>query len=165
MCCGCVRAGLEDIKAMPYVRQTLAESLRMYPQPPLLIRRALAPDTLPPGLNGAPEGYPIGAGNHTINLSNLYYIHRHYTLALLCCLHTLYTMTECNLQPAAVYPPLTVTAAVLLRVFVLSGADLFISVWNLHHSPYLWKDPDTFRPERFEEVNTNPDFGDKWAGE
>lgn len=45
------------------------------------------------------------------------------------------------------------------------GADLFISVWNLHHSPYLWKDPDTFRPERFEEVHTNPDFGDKWAGE
>jgi hypothetical protein len=47
---------------------------------------------------------------------------------------------------------------------MLSGADLFISVWNLHHSPYLWKDPDTFRPERFDEVNTNPDFGDKWAG-
>lgn len=46
-----------------------------------------------------------------------------------------------------------------------TGADLFISVWNLHHSPYLWKDPDTFRPERFEEVNTNPDFGGKWAGE
>lgn len=61
----CVRqplAGLEDIKALPYVRQALAESLRMYPQPPLLIRRALAPDTLPPGLNGNPEGYPIGAG-------------------------------------------------------------------------------------------------------
>jgi hypothetical protein len=54
--------GLEDIKALPYVRQTLAESLRLYPQPPLLIRRALAPDTLPPGLNGDPAGYPIGAG-------------------------------------------------------------------------------------------------------
>jgi cytochrome P450 len=57
-----IPAGLEDIKALPYVRQALAESLRMYPQPPLLIRRALAPDTLPPGLNGDPEGYPIGAG-------------------------------------------------------------------------------------------------------
>lgn len=50
------------MKALPYVRQTLAESLRLYPQPPLLIRRALAPDTLPPGLKGDPEGYPIGAG-------------------------------------------------------------------------------------------------------
>jgi cytochrome P450 len=60
----CPPAGLEDIKALPYVRQTLAESLRLYPQPPLLIRRSLAPDTLPPGLKGDPEGYPIGAGGH-----------------------------------------------------------------------------------------------------
>jgi cytochrome P450 len=96
---------IDDLKAMPYVRATLAESLRMYPQPPLLIRRALAPDTLPPGLNGDPNGYPIG-----------------------------------------------------------KGADLFISVWNLHRSPHLWKDPDTFRPERFEEVYTNDAFGGKWAG-
>jgi len=50
------------------------------------------------------------------------------------------------------------------RVCVL-GADLFISVWNLHHSPYLWKDPEAFRPERFTEVHTNTDFGGKWAGE
>lgn len=98
--------GLEDIKALPYTRATLAESLRMYPQPPLLIRRSLAPDTLPPGLGGPPEGYPIG-----------------------------------------------------------KGADLFISVWNLHRSPHLWKDPDTFRPERFTEVFTNPAFGGAWAGE
>lgn len=66
----------------------------------------MGPDTLPPGLNGDPNGYPIGA-----------------------------------------------------------GADLFISVWNLHHSPHLWKDPETFRPERFSEVYVNPAFGDKWAGE
>ncbi|KIY95180.1 hypothetical protein MNEG_12781 [Monoraphidium neglectum] len=44
------------------------------------------------------------------------------------------------------------------------GADLFISVWNLHRSPHLWKDPDTFRPERYEEVHTNPQYGGKWAG-
>ena len=42
------------------MRFTLAESLRLYPQPPILIRRALGPDTLPPGLGGPEGGYPIG---------------------------------------------------------------------------------------------------------
>ncbi|KXZ42239.1 hypothetical protein GPECTOR_176g220 [Gonium pectorale] len=96
---------LDDLKALPYLRACLGESLRLYPQPPILIRRALGEDTLPAGLRGDPAGYPIG-----------------------------------------------------------KGADLFISVWNLHRSPYLWKDPDTFRPERFFERFENPDFGDKWAG-
>lgn len=44
------------------------------------------------------------------------------------------------------------------------GCDLFVSVWNLHRSPYLWRDPDAFRPERFFEANSNADFGGKWAG-
>jgi len=99
------RPGLEDIAKMPYLRSALAESLRIYPQPPILIRRALADDTLPGGLNGDDQGYPIG-----------------------------------------------------------KGADIFISVWNLHHSPYLWKDPEAFRPERFSEVFTNQDFKGAWAG-
>lgn len=90
---------------MPYIRSVLAESLRLYPQPPILIRRALNDDILPAGLKGAQGGYPIG-----------------------------------------------------------KGADLFISVWNLHRSPYLWKDPDEFRPERFSERFENPDFQGLWAG-
>jgi cytochrome P450 len=90
---------------MPYVRSVLSESLRLYPQPPILIRRALGEDTLPGGLTGDPAGYPIG-----------------------------------------------------------KGADLFISVWNLHRSPHLWRDPDTFRPERFSERFENPAFNGAWAG-
>ena len=31
-------------------------------------------------------------------------------------------------------------------------------------SPYLWRDPDAFRPERFSETYKNPDYGDQWAG-
>lgn len=90
---------------MSYLKSVLAESLRLYPQPPILIRRALGDDILPSGLNGADGGYPIG-----------------------------------------------------------KGADLFISVWNLHHSPHLWRDPEQFRPERFSETFANPSFGDSWAG-
>ena len=97
---------IDDMRSLPRCRAALAESLRLYPQPPLLIRRALAPDVLPPGLNGAAGGYPIG-----------------------------------------------------------KGADLFISVWNLHHSPYLWPDPEAFRPARFSEPFSNPDFKPgEWAG-
>ena len=47
---------------MPYVRSVLTESLRLYPQPPILIRRALEDDVLPAGLDGAVGGYPIGKG-------------------------------------------------------------------------------------------------------
>ncbi|CAL5218758.1 g475 [Coccomyxa viridis] len=96
---------LEDLKKLPYVRAALAESLRMYPQPPILIRRSLADDVLPAPLNGDPAGYPIG-----------------------------------------------------------KGADIFISVWNLHRSPHLWKDPNVFRPERFSEAHSNPGFNGAWAG-
>lgn len=40
---------------MKYIRYIAAESLRMYPEPPLLIRRALEDDELPPG-SGGPDG-------------------------------------------------------------------------------------------------------------
>jgi cytochrome P450 len=39
----------EDMVNLPQVRYCLAETLRMYPQPPLLIRRALNDDVLPQG--------------------------------------------------------------------------------------------------------------------
>lgn len=42
-------------REMKYIRHIAAESLRMYPQPPLLIRRALEDDELPAG-KGGPNG-------------------------------------------------------------------------------------------------------------
>jgi len=42
----------EDIKALELTRLCFAESLRMYPEPPLLIRRALEEDVLPAGAAG-----------------------------------------------------------------------------------------------------------------
>jgi cytochrome P450 len=40
---------MEDIKQMKYIRLVVAESLRMYPEPPLLIRRCRTQDELPKG--------------------------------------------------------------------------------------------------------------------
>lgn len=40
---------LETLRSMQLVRLCIAESLRMYPEPPLLIRRAVEEDTLPAG--------------------------------------------------------------------------------------------------------------------
>lgn len=38
-----------DVRAMPYVMRCIAESMRLYPHPPVLIRRAGEEDTLPGG--------------------------------------------------------------------------------------------------------------------
>lgn len=40
---------LDDIKEMQFLRLVIAETLRMYPQPPLLIRRCRTEDKLPKG--------------------------------------------------------------------------------------------------------------------
>lgn len=85
------RPTFELLKGLKYIRLIVAETLRLFPQPPLLIRRALKPDTLPGGYNGDKNGYAIPA-----------------------------------------------------------GTDIFISVYNLHRSPYFWENPQEFEPERFQ---------------
>merc|ERR1719310_1004228 len=40
---------IETVRDLKLTRLCIAESLRMYPEPPLLIRRALEEDTLPAG--------------------------------------------------------------------------------------------------------------------
>ncbi|PRQ52261.1 putative cytochrome P450 [Rosa chinensis] len=97
------RPTLDSIKKLEYTRFIVAESLRLYPQPPLLIRRSLKPDTLPGGYKGEKGGYKIPA-----------------------------------------------------------GTDIFISVYNLHRSPYYWDRPNVFEPERFS-VQKNSDI-EGWAG-
>ncbi len=62
----------EDIPKLDLVRMTVAESLRMYPEPPLLIRRALKDDVLPAGSTG--KETPIMRG--TDIFMAIYNIHR-----------------------------------------------------------------------------------------
>ncbi|KAG6496578.1 cytochrome P450 97B2, chloroplastic-like [Zingiber officinale] len=95
---------LECLKKMEYLRLIIVEALRLYPQPPLLIRRALKEDKLPGGYMGNEDGYSIPA-----------------------------------------------------------GTDIFISVYNLHRSPYFWDKPDEFEPERFLTPKANEGIAG-WAG-
>jgi cytochrome P450 len=57
---GAAPDSIETVRALELVRLTVAESLRMYPQPPLLIRRAVDADELPavhlPDSDALPDG-------------------------------------------------------------------------------------------------------------
>lgn len=94
----------ESLKKLAYLRLIVVEALRLYPQPPLLIRRALKSDNLPGGFKGNESGYAIPA-----------------------------------------------------------GTDIFISVYNLHRSPYFWDNPDEFEPERFL-VKKDSEGIEGWSG-
>ena len=76
------KPSMEQLKALRYTMRVINEAMRLYPQPPVLIRRALEDDVI--------GGYEVRRGQ-----------------------------------------------------------DIFISVWNLHRSPALWDDPETFNPMRF----------------
>ncbi|KAE8730494.1 Cytochrome P450 97B2 [Hibiscus syriacus] len=98
------RPTLELIKKLEFIRLIAVEALRLYPQPPLLIRRALEEVVLPGGYKGDKDGYTIPA-----------------------------------------------------------GTDIFISVYNLHRSPYFWDKPHEFVPERFLEQKESGGI-EGWAG-
>merc|ERR1719171_2228335 len=57
-----------DVQAMGFLRNCLAESLRMYPQPPVLLRRALDDDVLPEGFR-VPRGADVFVSTWNIHMS------------------------------------------------------------------------------------------------
>ncbi|CAK9176474.1 unnamed protein product [Ilex paraguariensis] len=98
------RTTFDSLKKLEYLRLIVVETLRLYPQPPLLIRRSLRSDLLPGGYKGNKDGYAIPA-----------------------------------------------------------GTDIFLSVYNLHRSPYFWDKPDEFEPERFLAQRKSESI-EGWAG-
>jgi cytochrome P450 len=98
------RPDYDDIVAMKKLRYALIEGLRLYPEPPVLIRRARKADVLPKGSSEMKDG-----------------------------------------------------------VKILRGTDIFVSTWNLHRSPELWENPETFDPTRFERPFHNANV-EGWEG-
>jgi cytochrome P450 len=56
------RPDYDDLVAMKKLRYSLIEALRLYPEPPVLIRRARMTDTLPPGGSGLSGGIKLLRG-------------------------------------------------------------------------------------------------------
>ncbi|KAF0935417.1 hypothetical protein E2562_032673 [Oryza meyeriana var. granulata] len=62
---------IEDVKKLKYTTRVINESLRLYPQPPVLIRRSIEEDML--------GGYPIGRGEDIfISVWNLHRCPKHW---------------------------------------------------------------------------------------
>merc|ERR1719161_745259 len=62
------RLTYKDVQEMSFLRNCLAESLRMYPQPPVLLRRALDDDVLPQGFR-VPRGADVFISTWNIHMS------------------------------------------------------------------------------------------------
>jgi len=48
-------------------------------------------------------------------------------------------------------------------IHILRGTDIFISTWNLHRSPELWENPNTFDPTRWDRFRNDAKVKG-WAG-
>lgn len=58
---------IDDLPRLSYTRQVIQEALRLYPQPPINMRRAVGDDEI--------GGYPIPAGTRV--MFSVYHLHRH----------------------------------------------------------------------------------------
>ncbi len=139
--------GLADIPALGYVMRCVNESMRLYPHPPVLLRRAQAPDVLP----GAPAWNaccrhrgPAKMYGHSVCVSGVPGRQRAASgdSGRRACMlgYRVRAARGTGPRPAAAR-----TGGYSVPV----GQDVMISVYNIHRSPAVWADPHAFRPERF----------------
>lgn len=121
---------LEQVKAMPYTTRVISEAMRLYPQPPVLIRRALEEDTL--------AGYTVAPGSDLfISVWNL---HRCCPClpcsACTCCLHHIVTQHQLRIKLA---DPLCVCCHTCCRPcrFGNSLPGVIVHCYLLSHVPHL----------------------------
>ncbi|XP_020518091.1 cytochrome P450 97B2, chloroplastic [Amborella trichopoda] len=62
----------ESLKNLEYIRHSVVEALRLYPQPPLLIRRSLRPDILPGGFTGDKNGVSNSCWDRTLSFLSVF---------------------------------------------------------------------------------------------
>jgi cytochrome P450 len=121
----------------------IAESLRLYPEPPILIRRALEKVELPQ-VRALERRFAFSCFEHRAAPP---WASRTQPVAKLQCTRW-WAHTQGGTDK---------------KITLLPGADVFIAVWNLHRSPDLWENPTKFDISRWTRPFTNPALGG-WAG-
>ncbi|GFP83725.1 cytochrome p450 81e8 [Phtheirospermum japonicum] len=56
-------------------------------------------------------------------------------------------------------PHLSSAACTVGGYKIPAGTMLLVNIWEIHHNPEIWADPEEFKPERFESVDGKKDLG------
>lgn len=161
---------MADFSELKYVMRCVNESMRLYPHPPVLLRRALVPDTLP-------GGYEVTRGQdvmisvrtplrHTLTS----YTQQPDRVRTRTSKNTMPRMLGCAVHPWAQH----VWCAMCCRRCHGRAAHpapcapaRLAQVYNIHHSEAVWENPEAFEPERFpldQPVPTELTTDFRWAG-
>lgn len=157
---------LQDFRDLKYITRCVCEGLRLYPHPPVLIRRASVQDKLPGGVKVILQWlvHCIHSGHHCALLElvladeslSTFHKSKHPNRT---------TLLRCASLPVGCKEASAFCIIICVHQ-VPRKQNVLLSIYNLHRSPSVWEHPTEFIPERFpleapvpNENNTNY----KWA--